>query len=109
MAEDLSTPRVNSARLSEVIGRTVRFICKVERVRGPTAIVRATDRGQVEIKLPMGGELQEGKYVEIIGTVEEPNVINLKGYVDLGPNELDMQLIDDCIEMINNPKYETIF
>lgn len=77
---DHITPRVNSALLGKFIGRSVRLVCKVERVRsllswmacsnlnftymirfrlsffgvqvkGMSAIVRSTDMGQVEVKM----------------------------------------------------------
>ena len=80
-----SQPRVNSARLGDFVGRSVRLMCKVERVRicfrfvlcretrladsipvahvficnsktqvtANSAIVRATDLGQIEVKVPM--------------------------------------------------------
>ena len=68
------TPRVNSARLGEYIGRTVRLVCKVEHVSIPSSslnsaepqdslssskakdlsvIAPATDMGQVEVKMTM--------------------------------------------------------
>jgi replication factor A3 len=52
MAED-ATPRVNSARLANYQSRTVRLPCKILEVRSDTALVEASDGGQVQIELPM--------------------------------------------------------
>jgi len=64
------TPRVNGARMSSYMGRTVRLICKVTKVRvsftpqnppltivgqivGNTAMVEASDGASIEVALSL--------------------------------------------------------
>ncbi|EJC97680.1 replication factor A protein 3 [Fomitiporia mediterranea MF3/22] len=105
--EAQSTPRVNSARLSDFVGRSVRLVCKVERVKDLSAIVRASDMGQVEVKMPKAEEFPDS-FVEIIGMVEDANTIKLQGSILLG-NDLDFDVVNDCITMMHNPQFETVF
>jgi len=101
------SPRVNSARLGNFIGQTVRLVCKVERVKGMSAIVRASDQGQVEIKMPVVDQLQD-TFVEVIGTVEDANVIKMQACVNMG-SDLDMDIVNDCIEMTHDPRFSSMF
>ncbi|KAI5123224.1 hypothetical protein M0805_001313 [Coniferiporia weirii] len=102
-----STPRVNSARLGDFVGRTVRLVCKVERVKGMSAIVRATDMGQVEVKMTTDAQIGD-TFVEVIGTVEDANVVKMHACIDLG-SELDLELVNDCINLCHDPRFQSIF
>ncbi|KAH8113802.1 replication factor A protein 3 [Phellopilus nigrolimitatus] len=104
---DHITPRVNSALLGKFIGRSVRLVCKVERVKGMSAIVRSTDMGQVEVKMTTEGQIED-TFVEVIGMVEDSNVLKLQACINLG-GELDMELVNDCIELCHDERFKNIF
>jgi len=101
-SEHLST-RVNSARLQQYIGRTVRLACKTIKFQGDIAIVEASDGGQVEIRLPRDANMSD-TFVEVIGNVVDASTIKMMACVNLG-SELDMKLVNDTIELIHDPKF----
>ncbi|KIM71911.1 hypothetical protein PILCRDRAFT_830082 [Piloderma croceum F 1598] len=102
MTEHIST-RVNSHRLAAYIGRTVRLVGKTLKIQGDTAIVEASDGGQVEIRLPKDPPLT-GTYNEIIGNVIDGSTVKMLMCIDLG-SDLDMKLVDDMVELTHDPKF----
>ncbi|KAF8524285.1 replication factor A protein 3 [Hysterangium stoloniferum] len=80
---DIQSPHTNSARLSNYIGRTVRLWAKVLKLQGDTAIVQASDGGEVRIKLSRTSNMSD-PFIEIVGKVEEANVIVMLACTDLG-------------------------
>ncbi|THH11420.1 hypothetical protein EW145_g668 [Phellinidium pouzarii] len=106
-----NTPRVNSARLGDYVGRTVRLVGEVKRVKDLSAIVQATDMGQVEVKLTTKGDIEsvESSFIEVIGTVEDANVMKLHGCINFGQCDLDLDLINFCINLSHDPKFAKIF
>ncbi|KAI9301408.1 replication factor A protein 3 [Cunninghamella echinulata] len=64
------TPRINSLIREKYVDQTVRISGKIISFSGETAVIQATDGGQVLVKL--NGESQWGTdYVEVIGRVEK--------------------------------------
>ncbi|KAI0942060.1 hypothetical protein AcW1_009617 [Taiwanofungus camphoratus] len=102
MAQHVS-PRVNSARLADYIGRTVRLTCKVIRIKGDTVIVEASDGGEVQVRLPGDPGLEE-TYVEFIGTVIDASSIKCMACINLG-SELDMNIVNDVVELWHDPRF----
>ncbi|KAL5480904.1 hypothetical protein ACEPAI_9845 [Sanghuangporus weigelae] len=104
-----SQPRVNSARLGDFVGRIVRLVCKVERIKGNSAIVRASDHGQIEVTSTMPlEELLSGTFVEFIGSVEDSSTVKMQACIPLG-TDLDMDLANDCINMTHDSRFQNIF
>ncbi|KAF9442966.1 replication factor A protein 3 [Macrolepiota fuliginosa MF-IS2] len=106
MAEYLS-PRVNSARLPNFVGKTVRLPCKVVSFNGPNAIVEASDGGQTTIVLSAGSDIQD-TFVEVVGTVVDSTTIKMMVGVNMG-DKLDLKLVNDTIEMMHDPRFQKIF
>lgn len=104
MAEHIST-RVNQARLGTYVGQTVRLVAKTLKIQGDSAIVEASDGGQVEVRLPRDPPLT-GTYNEIIGNVIDGSTIKMMSCIDLG-SDLDTKLVNDIIELTHDPKFHT--
>ncbi|KZT69974.1 replication factor A protein 3 [Daedalea quercina L-15889] len=102
MTEHVS-PRVNAARLGKYIGRTIRLTCKVVRSQGDTAIVQASDGGEVSVRLTQGTHL-DGSFVEVIGTVNDAATVKMLACINLG-NDLDMDLVNDVVELWHDPRF----
>jgi len=105
MAEHVS-PRVNSARLGDYVGRVVRLPCKLIRVAQNSAIVEATDGGQVEVETITDHQLEP--YDEIIGMVKDANKIRMQACIGF-ENDFDMKLANDAIELSHSPEYASMF
>ncbi|KAH7923092.1 replication factor A protein 3 [Leucogyrophana mollusca] len=105
--QDHLSSRVNSARLPQFVGQTVRLACKVLRFQADTAIVEASDGGQVEIRLPKDHNMA-ATYVEVIGTVLDATSIKMLGCVNLD-GELDMKLVNDVVELTFDPRFRKMF
>ncbi|KAF9443264.1 replication factor A protein 3 [Macrolepiota fuliginosa MF-IS2] len=106
MSEHLS-PRVNSARLPNFVGKTVRLPCKVISFNGPSAKVQASDGGEVTVVLGAGMDIQD-TFVEIVGTVTDPTTIKTMACINMG-DKLDLKLTNDTIEMMYDPRFTKIF
>ncbi|KAI6148744.1 replication factor A protein 3 [Pisolithus tinctorius] len=106
---EISSPRVNSARLAAFVGRTVRVPCKVLKFQGSSAIVEACDGGNIEVRLSPSNELT-ATYVEIIGQVLGDATIKFLGAVSLDSDkELDMKLVNDVVELTFDPRFKKMF
>ncbi|KAG0177739.1 hypothetical protein DFQ29_004466 [Apophysomyces sp. BC1021] len=90
------TPRINSVLREKYVDRTVRISGKVISFSGDTAVIQATDGGQVLVKL--NGENQWGtKFVEVIGRVEKDfSVMEFKSS-NLGES-FDLDLANKVVE-----------
>ncbi|KAH7910109.1 replication factor A protein 3 [Hygrophoropsis aurantiaca] len=107
MGDHIST-RVNSAKLAQFVGQTVRLPCKVLRFQAETAMVESTDGGQVEVRLPKEHTIAS-TFVEVIGTVIDISSIKLLGCINLDEN-LDMKFVNDVIEVTFDPRFrKTMF
>ncbi|KII84267.1 hypothetical protein PLICRDRAFT_701850 [Plicaturopsis crispa FD-325 SS-3] len=104
MAEHVST-RVNSARLADYKGQTVRLTCKT--IKGESAIVEASDGGQVSVKLHRDAHMTD-TYVEVIGTVLDESTVKMMACINLG-SDLDMQLVNDVVELTFDPRFSKMF
>ncbi|KIJ36746.1 hypothetical protein M422DRAFT_34110 [Sphaerobolus stellatus SS14] len=95
------TPHTNSARLGNHIGRTL---------QGDSAIVRASDGGEVKVKLSVAGSLSDN-FVEIVGKVEEANVLTMLASTDLGSDftDKDLENYERAVEMSENAKFRHLF
>ncbi|KDQ58605.1 hypothetical protein JAAARDRAFT_69068 [Jaapia argillacea MUCL 33604] len=102
MAEHVST-RVNSARLPQYVGRTVRLACKVLKLQGETALVEASDGGQVHVRLTRDANVTD-TYIEVIGSVLDESTIKMMACINMG-SHLNMQLVNDTIELVHDPRF----
>ncbi|KAL7416412.1 replication factor A protein 3-domain-containing protein [Mrakia frigida] len=92
------TQRVNSAMLGDFRGKTVRLTAKVVKLNGDTAIVEASDKGQVDLHLNRDAHLSE-TYVEVIGKVQEDLSIKVLWSIDMG-SDLDMSVVDTVTKLM---------
>ncbi|KAM0786500.1 hypothetical protein ACM66B_001958 [Microbotryomycetes sp. NB124-2] len=99
------TPRVNSARLGDYIGRAVRIIGKVISRDGETATLELSDGGQVQVKLNRDSNHRD-TYVEVLGRVERPDLVQELTSCNMG-DKIDMDLADRVVEM--QMKFPEIF
>ncbi|CAO3640137.1 unnamed protein product [Cunninghamella echinulata] len=89
------TPRINLIR-EKYVDQTVRISGKIISFSGETAVIQATNGGQVLVKL--NGESQWGTdYVEVIGRVEKDYSIFEFKFVILG-NDFDLGLANKVVE-----------
>ncbi|KAF8155599.1 hypothetical protein B0H34DRAFT_798760 [Crassisporium funariophilum] len=123
--KDLST-RVNSARLSDYVGKHVRLPCKALKMSDGSATVEASDGGHVTVHLnsvllsilPLS-EANIGRnslsafqkagaivdpYIEVVGKVMDASTVQMLACVNLGA-ELDMKMVNDTIELIHDPRF----
>ncbi|OAX42624.1 hypothetical protein K503DRAFT_853850 [Rhizopogon vinicolor AM-OR11-026] len=100
--------RVNAGRLAGLTGDTVRLPCKVLRLSDDSAIVEASDGGQVEIQRKNVDVT--GTYVEVVGTVVDASLIKALATIPLDSDgELDMTLVNDVIELTFESRFDKIF
>ncbi|EDR08063.1 uncharacterized protein LACBIDRAFT_297715 [Laccaria bicolor S238N-H82] len=95
--------RVNSARMPKFLNKHVRLPCKVLKLSGDSATVQASDGGEVNVHLLPNEHITE-TYVEIIGKVVEPTMIQMLACINLGP-DLDLKLVNDTIELIHDSRF----
>ncbi|KAF5348397.1 hypothetical protein D9758_010899 [Tetrapyrgos nigripes] len=63
-----------------------------------------SDGGEVVVKLLMGDSDLSTPFVEIVGKVVDNSTIQKACCISLG-QELDLQLVDQVINLIHEPKY----
>ncbi|KAF5310963.1 hypothetical protein D9619_007948 [Psilocybe cf. subviscida] len=95
--------RVNSARLADFVGQTVRLPCKAISIDAGRITVEASDGGQIAVQVPSNADVRD-TYIEIIGKVVNPTTISMLACINLG-SELDMKLVNDTIELIHDPRF----
>ncbi|KIP12337.1 hypothetical protein PHLGIDRAFT_17705 [Phlebiopsis gigantea 11061_1 CR5-6] len=106
---DFTSPLVNSARLPDYQNKTVRLPCEVIR-SDPNAnevVVKASDGGQVRVKLVGGVTMKKG-FFEVVGNVVNNEAIKAHAIIDLGEN-LDLSLVDFVVEKSRDPQFSNIF
>ncbi|GAA6040492.1 hypothetical protein JCM8097_005432 [Rhodosporidiobolus ruineniae] len=95
---DRPTPRVNAAKLAEFgPGKIVRLIGKVISLDDDTAILQASDGGQVTVKLN-GMNTYSDSFVEVIGTITESDAMKELSSLNLGDN-IDMAAADKVVQL----------
>ncbi|KAI8388674.1 replication factor A protein 3 [Radiomyces spectabilis] len=93
---DKPTPRINSQLRENYVGQTVRVVGKVLSFSGDTAVLEATDGGQILVKV--NGQSQWGSdYMEVIGRVESDFSLMEFKSANMG-NSLDMKLADKVVQ-----------
>ncbi|KAG8732917.1 hypothetical protein FRC12_019042 [Ceratobasidium sp. 428] len=92
-------PRINSARMSQYVGRHVRLTCKVIKTQGDNIIVQASDGGQVEVKLA-AGQMARDTYVEILGKVIDSSHLVASQVFQQG-DSLDLEVVDQLVELMH--------
>ncbi|OBZ88362.1 Replication factor A protein 3 [Choanephora cucurbitarum] len=93
---DKPTPRINSALREKYVGRVVRLVGKLHSLSGNTAVLDASDHGQVMVKL--NGESQWGTdYVEVIGQIESDYTLREFKTSNLG-NSFDLDMANKVVE-----------
>ncbi|KAF9471908.1 replication factor A protein 3 [Pholiota conissans] len=97
------TPRVNSARLADFIGKTIRLPCKVLKVDGERLTVEAADGGQVAVNATPNADVSD-TFIEVIGKVNSPSSIQMLASISMG-SDLDMKLVNDTIELIHDRRF----
>ncbi|KAJ9116668.1 hypothetical protein QFC20_000602 [Naganishia adeliensis] len=100
------TRRVNSARLGEYVGTTVRLTAEVKRMEGDTAVVIASDGGEIQIQLHREANLAT-KFCEIIGRVNEDLSVKVLWSMNMG-DDLDLSIVDKVVELSHGPKGQGI-
>ncbi|KAF8761047.1 Replication factor A protein 3 [Rhizoctonia solani] len=93
-------PRINSARMSQYVGRHVRLTCKIIKAQGENIIVQASDGGQVESR--PGND----NYVEILGKVVDAQRMVASEVFPQGDN-IDLEVVDQLVELMH--KYPEIY
>ncbi|KAL8281365.1 hypothetical protein RQP46_006399 [Phenoliferia psychrophenolica] len=92
------TPRVNSALLANFSGKTVRITGKVISLAEDSAVIEASDAGQVTIRLGPEASYAD-QYVEIIGKVVGDLTVQELSSVNLGDN-IDMDLVEQTVQLM---------
>ncbi|KAF8499511.1 replication factor A protein 3 [Gautieria morchelliformis] len=107
---DIQSPHTNSAQLPNYLGRTVRLWVKILKLQGDTAIVQASDGGEVKIKLSKTSNMSD-PYVEVIGKVEEANVIMMLASTDLGSDftDKDLENYNKVVEASETSRFRHLF
>ncbi len=86
MDSDNPIPRVNYSIMGRYINQRVKLVCKVEQVNGGTVLVTTPDNAQVTIIVSPNSGAFEGRFVEVEGTVVEPNTIREDEHTNFGDN-----------------------
>ncbi|KAF9010191.1 replication factor A protein 3 [Cyathus striatus] len=101
--EALPSPRVNSAKLPQFVGKTVRLTCKVLRFSADTATVLACDGGEVIVHLPRDSPALD-TFVEVVGNVLDATTIKMLSCINMG-QDIDLKLVNDTVELIHDPRF----
>ncbi|KAG7530718.1 hypothetical protein FFLO_04826 [Filobasidium floriforme] len=101
------TPRVNAARLAQYKSQTVRLTGKVVRMDGDTAIIEASDGGQVQIKLHREANISD-PFVEILGKVNDDLTIKVFSSMNLG-SDLDLGVVEKVVQLAHTDKASGVF
>jgi replication factor A3 len=104
--EGICTPRVNFETMSKNINKKVLLICQLVSVDEQNVYVTTSDGGKVTIK-PNGQEPYDTPFLEICGTVVDPQTIREEGHVNMGET-FDMKLYDEFVKLSSN-KYADAF
>ncbi|KAG6919662.1 hypothetical protein DXG01_002604 [Tephrocybe rancida] len=124
MSEQLSI-RVNSARLPEFVGQTVRLAGRVLQRSADTMTVEASDGGEVAVQMfqvrfilslvlpvlklgadgvmPKMDASSTDPYVEVIGKAVDATTVKMMSVVNLG-SDFDLKLANDTIEFMHDKK-----
>ncbi|KAI0741582.1 replication factor A protein 3 [Daedaleopsis nitida] len=94
--------------MANYIGQSVRLIAKLINLNDESAIVQASDGGEVEVKLLMDFESPGTTYLEIIGQVADSRTLKMQGYVNLG-DDVDMKLAEQIVQIWHDPKFSKLF
>ncbi|KAJ9120778.1 hypothetical protein QFC22_002711 [Naganishia vaughanmartiniae] len=101
-----TTPRINHSKLGKYSGETVRLTAEIKRMDGDTAVVIASDGGEILIHLHREANLAT-KYCEIIGRVNEDLTVKVLWCMNLGDN-LDLSIVDKVVELAHSEKGQGI-
>ncbi|KAL0959926.1 hypothetical protein HGRIS_011591 [Hohenbuehelia grisea] len=109
MSTEHHSMRVNSAKLPEWTGKTVRVYCKCLKFDGDnTAIMETSDGGTIRVTWAGASEITD-TFVEVIGTVLDEQTVKLMACVNLGA-DFDLNLANDMVEMMHDARfYEKLF
>ncbi|KAK4046625.1 hypothetical protein OIO90_006495 [Microbotryomycetes sp. JL221] len=102
---DKPTPRINSGRMGDYIGQTVRITGKVVSRDGDTTTLELSDGGQVSVKLNRESNHRD-TFVEVLGKVESPDSLQEYTSCNMG-DTFDMDLMDKVVEMTH--KHPDVF
>ncbi|KAA6401888.1 MAG: hypothetical protein EZS28_002585 [Streblomastix strix] len=100
-----ATPRINSELMQNYIGRTVRFVGKVDAPiggDGSQLVLIGSDSGRVSINREPESQFPTSQYVEIVGNVDSNDSITEVLLVEFG-NNFDLAAYDQCVRLINGP------
>ncbi|KAH7344424.1 replication factor A protein 3 [Rhizoctonia solani] len=92
-------PRINSALMSQYVGRHVRLTCKIIKTQGENIMVQASDGGQVEVKLTAGRTANDN-YVEILGKVVDSGRMVASEVFPHGDN-IDLEVVNQLVELMH--------
>ncbi|GFR48860.1 hypothetical protein Agub_g10814, partial [Astrephomene gubernaculifera] len=83
------TPRVNFETMQRYHGKTVILCCQINQIDNGVVRVLTSDKGEVTVQ--GGSSPYEGRFVEVLGTVVNPNTIKEVDHTNLSDNfSLDM-------------------
>uniref|UniRef100_A0A7S2RCY3 Replication factor A protein 3 n=1 Tax=Eucampia antarctica TaxID=49252 RepID=A0A7S2RCY3_9STRA len=102
--------RVNSSMIQS--GNHKNLIVSIagtlESTDGTIVNVRSVDKGSIPIQVEPDFEFQQGKNVEIIGSVSEQNSVQSFVVRDMG-SDFDPEIYNEMIQMQQDPKYAEYF
>ncbi|KAI0792316.1 replication factor A protein 3 [Abortiporus biennis] len=101
------SPRVNSARLANFVGQTVRITCKVRKFMNHQATVECSDGGEVTINMSPAADISD-PFIEVIGKVLDSTTIQMMAAINLG-NDFDMKIVDFVIEKWHSQQFSSVF
>ncbi|EIM89139.1 replication factor A protein 3 [Stereum hirsutum FP-91666 SS1] len=104
----MSSPRVNSARMPEYVGKTVRIVGKMVEwaENGEFAIMETSDGGQVTVQLAkVDMDAMNDTYFEVIGTPVDGSTIKMVNCCNLG-DHLNLKLANDVIELTHDKRFK---
>ncbi|KAF9408103.1 hypothetical protein BGZ94_002448 [Podila epigama] len=100
-----TTPRVNSSMLGNYIGQPIRFVGKIVEQNGTTAVMSASDKGQVQIHMNAGTQYLS-QYVEVIGNVNQDLSITELTASSFG-DDFDMETYNELVKKMQ--QFPTVF
>ncbi|RHZ82193.1 hypothetical protein Glove_112g44 [Diversispora epigaea] len=101
-----ATPRINSTLLSKYRNEVVRLIGRVKESSKNSAVLEASDKGQIRILLSPETILQANKIVEIIGRVRDDHSLQELNTTNFG-EEFDLDLYENAVQVAQ--KYSKLF
>ncbi|GLC40666.1 hypothetical protein PLESTB_000035000 [Pleodorina starrii] len=99
-------PRVNFETMQRYHGKKVTLCCQISQIENGQVRVMTADKGEVTV---VGGATPyEGRFVEVLGTVANPNTIQEIEHTNLSDN-FSLDMYNELVKLSHKDAYMGMF